>query len=333
MPTASALNALVKTAMKMKAPALNQIFPKQTFKSQFFWLVGIFSGLFAIYMVLVSRASYDSLIGTGFLYWVAIGSMIWSRQKQLNLHSGIFGTLIGASVVALILVKSTFIQGYDPFLRVFPFLSVLGLGFLASGIFGIRQFWKELAILAFLIPSPSMLERVVDTTMVTAKFSHALLWYTGFDVIRDGLFILIPNGGVEVYSGCSGVDTMFHMLGLSVIFLAMFPTSRRQKFILPAVAVSLAFIVNGIRVGVMALLSEPSNKVAFEYWHKGDGSLLFSMFAVALLCIYCFFLTEQNSSRAKALIIQSLEHEDGIAVHDLILKDLIPEDTEEEVPS
>ncbi|MEN8443793.1 MAG: cyanoexosortase A [Cyanobacteria bacterium J06555_13] len=312
----------------MKVPAFNHFFSSKMPGGPFFWLLGIFSGLFFIYANLISRASYDSLIGTGLLYWIAISSMLWSRRETLNLQSGVFGTAIGATLLALILIKSAFMQGYDPFLRVYPFLSVLGLGLLASGALGVRQFWQELGIFAFLIPPPSLLEKVVDTTMATAKFSTALLWYGGFDVVRDGPFILIPNGGVEVYSGCSGVDTIFHMLGLSVIFLAMFPTSRLQKVIIPVIAVVLAFIVNGARVSVMAMLSEPKNKVAFEYWHTGDGSLLFSMFAVVLLCVCCFFILESNRSAPEVLLTEASGAED-FRLEDLIPKELISEDSEE----
>lgn len=265
--------------------------PIKRFKDNSMWLLAIFAGLVAINVSLGLKADDGSLIGSSILYWAAVTSMIWSRKEALNLRSGFYGTLLGLLLMSLVLVKSAFMQGYDPFLRVSPFLSMLALGLLASGLIGIRQFWKELSILLFLTPPPSLLERVVDTSAITAKFSTALLWYAGFQVARDGKFILIPGGGVEVYSGCSGVDNMLHLFGLAIVFIAIFPTTKAQKWMVPIVSLCTAFAVNGVRVSIMAALSEPANKAMFDYWHKGDGSLLFSMISVVLLGAYCFFFS------------------------------------------
>jgi cyanoexosortase A len=260
-------------------------------------LLGIFSGLLLIYINLLSKANDGSLMGTSTLYWIAIGSMLWSKRESLLLNSGLFGTTLGSAVLLLVLLKGAYMQGYDPFLRIMPVLTGLGLGLLASGIIGLKQYWKELVILAFLVPPPSALAMLIDISPITAKFSTTLLWYSGFNVVREGNFIFIPNGGIEVYSGCSGIDMMLHLLGLSVLFLAIFPTSKTQRVILPLFALLLAFVVNSIRVGIMAILSEPTNKVAFEYWHKGDGSLLFSILAVTLLAAFCFFNSNSEHYR------------------------------------
>ncbi|MEN8447649.1 MAG: cyanoexosortase A [Cyanobacteria bacterium J06555_13] len=271
------------------------------------WLLAIFAVFFAIYANLVSKANDGSLMGSSLLYLIAISSMLWSKRRTLNLKCGQFGTLIGLIVLFLVLLKSAFMQGYDPFLRVMPLLSGIGLCFLASGIFGLNQYLQELVILSFLVPPPSVIARVIDSTLLTAKFSTALLWYTGFDVTREGLFILTPNGGVEVYAGCSGIDTMLHLLGLSVLFLMLFPTARVQKAMLPIFSLLVAFVVNGIRVSIMAILSTPTTKSSFEYWHKGDGSLLFSLLGVAVLGVYCFFVSGQSDIYSETPELGELE--------------------------
>ena len=289
------------TTMKKTDWKTNSCLPTQWFGNSSVWLLAIFSGLFLIHTNLVLKANDGSLAGSSLLYWIAIGSMIWSRRRRLKLESYALGTFLGSLLLSIVLIKSAFIQGYDPFLRVLPFLATLATGILASGIRGLHQFWKELTIFAFLAPPPGVLEKIIDTSAITAKFSTAMLWYSGFDVNRQGTFIFIPKGGVEVYSGCSGVDTMLHLLGLSIVFLAMFPTPRKQQFVLPIISLIIAFVINAIRVAVMAILSEPINKSAFEYWHKGDGSLLFSMFAVIVLGIYCFFILKPDDSTPESI--------------------------------
>ncbi|MEO1395128.1 MAG: cyanoexosortase A [Cyanobacteria bacterium J06634_5] len=274
--------------------------PTRFFRDSSVWLLASFTGLAAIHLSLASKANDGSLLSSSIVYWIAIASMLWSKKKTLSFKSSFFGGGLGILILSLVLVKSSFMQGYDPFLRILPLFSMIGLGLLASGVTGLGQFWKELSILSFLTPPPSVLEQVINTSPVTAKFSTALLWYAGFPVTRENQFILIPNGGVEVYSGCSGVDTMLHLLGLSAVFVALFPTSKLQKLVLPLLAIGIAFVVNGVRVSLMAALSEPTNKAMFEYWHKGDGSLLFSMISVVLLATYCYFISMPERSVAYA---------------------------------
>lgn len=150
--------------------------------------------------------------------------------------------------------------------------------------------------MGFLAPSPGLMSLVFDISLWTAKFATVLLWYLGFEVVRQGVFIAVKNAIVEVYSGCSGIEQMLQLAGLSVVFLVLFPTTRVQKFLVPIVAVLIGFIINGFRVAVLAVLANPATKAAFEYWHKGDGSLLFSMMSVFGLGFFCLFLLRLNNA-------------------------------------
>lgn len=275
----------------MKATNLISIKSLQTSK---FWLLGITSGLIAIHLTLTWRAEDSSLWGVSALFWVAVGSMLWSKRNNLNLESDFVSSSLGTIIIALVLLKSIFISGYDPFLRIFPVVSGLGIALLASGFRGLKQYWQELLILCFIAPSPGALSLLVDISVLTAQFATAVLWYAGFDVSRQGVYVAVPTGVVEVYSGCSGIETMLQLLGLALVFLVMFPTKKIAKVVVPVVAIFISFVVNGIRVALLAVLSAPSSKQAFEYWHKGDGSLVFSTIAVLIFGLFCLFLLRQN---------------------------------------
>lgn len=263
-------------------------------KTSKFWLLAIISGLIAIHLTLTWRAEDSSLWGVSALFWMAVGSMLWSKRNSLNLESGFVSSTLGTIIIALVLLKTIFISGYDPFLRVFPVISGLGFALLASGLRGLKQYWQELLILCFIAPSPGALSVFIDISLLTAQFATAVLWYAGFDVSRQGVYVAVPTGVVEVYSGCSGIETMLQLLGLALVFLVMFPTNKIAKIVVPVVAIFIAFVVNGIRVALLAVLSAPSNKQAFEYWHKGDGSLVFSTIAVLIFGLFCLFLLRQN---------------------------------------
>lgn len=261
-----------------------------------FWLLVIGVSLITIHLNLSWRSENTELLSNSLLFWSSIVYLVEKKHKILKLESGIFSSFFGILLIIWILIKSaSIVRGYDPFLRVSPFIAALGLGLLASDVKGIKQYWQELTLLSFLaIPSEVPL-LLVDLPSLTAKFATSILWYLGFDVSRQGVNIILQTGAVEVNPGCSGINSILQLLGLSLLFLVMFPTTLRKKILTPVVAVFLAFIVNGFRVALMAVLAH-SNEAAFKYWHEGDGSLIFSMIAVLIFGFFCHFLLLRNES-------------------------------------
>lgn len=143
-------------------------------------------------------------------------------------------------------------------------------------------------MLAFIAIPPGLVLRVLDTAPATAKFSGFLLWYLGADVTREGIFLILPEGSIEVASGCNGLNLILQLLGLSMLVLLMFPTKRLQKIIVPVVGASVAFVVNAARVALLAAIVAGGDKKTFTYWHHGDGSLIFSMIAVLIFGAFCW---------------------------------------------
>lgn len=254
-----------------------------------YWLLGIAAGLICLHLTLTSRTENADLFGTMLLFWGVVAFLIWERHESLTLESGVFSSLFGAALIGFILLKSSSISGYDFFIRVTPFLSGISLALLASGTKGIKQYWQELLILAYTAIPPGLIGVFVDVALLTAKFSNFLLHYLGFEVKRQGVFLMLEKGSIEVYHGCSGVNAILQLLGLAVVFLLMFPTTRGQKIVVPIVAVLIAFIVNAARVALMAVLVSLSQPQAFKYWHEGNGSVIFSMIAVLIFGIFCWF--------------------------------------------
>jgi cyanoexosortase A len=259
-----------------------------------FWLLGIVGGLIAIHLNVSWKIGEINLLGVSVLFWLAVSSLLWRKRNSLTLESDVFSTILGAFLIAVVLLKSTSLTG-SHFIRLSPFLSAVGLALLASGFKGFKQYWQELLILFFLgMPQVLLSSLLIDISTFTAQFAAFILWYLGFEVSRQGVYINLPTGGVEVYPGCSGLESIAHLLGLAVLFLVMFPMDWGQKILVPVLAIFLAFVVNGVRVALMAALAASSKPEAFEYWHKGNGSLMFSLIAVLLFGLFCLFLIRQQ---------------------------------------
>ncbi|MEL7034371.1 MAG: cyanoexosortase A [Cyanobacteria bacterium J06592_8] len=261
-----------------------------------FWLLGIAAGLMAIHLTLTIHRGSPDLQAISFLFWLAASSLVWQKRSSLNLKSGIFPTLLGLIIIGAVLIKSSTLATSN-FLGVSPFISGVGLTLLASGFRGFQYYWQELLILFFLGVPKVLLWPVIDISGLTARFATFILWYSGFEAHRLGFNVILPGGAVNVNMGCSGFSGMFYLLGFAVLFLTLFPLNKlHKKVIILTASMSIAFVVNGFRVAVMAFFADAQNKTALEYWHTGDGSLIFMMISVVLFgLLYWFFLTQEGA--------------------------------------
>ncbi|XHX81112.1 MAG: cyanoexosortase A [Stenomitos frigidus ULC029] len=261
-----------------------------------FWLVSAGAALVALHLTLLGRsdnpALSQELFSTCLLLWGVVGMLLWERRHTLVLQSGAIGGAIGGGLLLGLLLLSSTLPESGSFMRAFPLMTVLGLGLLASGVHGLYQYWKELLLFALLTLNP-LLElglELLNLPKLTAQAATFMLWYTGFDVRREGLSLLLPTGRVDVYGACSGIQSMLQMFYISVLFVLLFALrSRVQQFLLVGLAVLIGFLVNAARVGLMAVLVAFSQKDAFTYWHTGNGSLIFAAIAVGLFGGFCWF--------------------------------------------
>ncbi|AFY34354.1 cyanoexosortase A [Calothrix sp. PCC 7507] len=265
-----------------------------------FLLLAIGTALIAIHLTLVWRSEDINLFFNSILFWMAVSSFVGEKRSSLNLDSGITSSILG---VLIIVFSSLRISSLTPsinniWLTSFPFFSALGLALMASGVKGLKQYQKELMILFFLI-TPRLLILLlptIDLSIVTAKFSTIILWYTGFQIVQSGVTISFPEvgKGIEVYPGCSGTEQIIQILGIAILFISMFPLYKWQKILAPILAATLAFMVNAARVALMAIFVARGNNNLFEYWHTGNGSQLFPVFTTLLFGCFCWFFFLRN---------------------------------------
>lgn len=265
-----------------------------------YWLLAIATGLIAIHITLTGRSDNIDVFGTSVLFWGTGSVLLWEKKDSLDFESGAVATFVGTLLIALVLLKSVSFSGYDIFLRISPLISTLGVGLIASGFKGLKQYWQELLIVGFIAIPPGLILKLIDVAPFTAKFTHFILHYLGINVTRQGVHLIIENASLEVASGCTGVTAMLQLLGMAMLVLLMFPTNVPQKILVPISATAIAFVVNGVRVALMTYLLAYYGEKAFEYWHYGDGSLIFSMIGVAIFGLFCWFTVlndEPNNSQ------------------------------------
>lgn len=254
-------------------------------------LFGITVGLTALHLFLIWRVSgdVDQLI-ISVLFWGAILCLVWRKRDTLNLESGIFSSFVGFLLIALVFYKSISLFWVESSLvKIVPLIASLGLCLLASGIKGLKQYWRELFIMLLLCLPASLFTQIVDQLFqvgtLTAKFAVFVLWYLGFTVSRQGATIILPIGSVFVAPACTGISTALLLLKLSVIFIFMFPTDWGKKILLVVGAIFIAFVTSGVRVAIIATVV--ANQEAFNYWHGASGNQIFSTSSILLFGLLC----------------------------------------------
>jgi cyanoexosortase A len=230
---------------------------------------------------------------TTMLFWMTAAYLIWERKDKLTFQTGPLASLLGALLLTMLLLKST---GYceESFLVMYQFLAGIALAAIASGFRGFQVYWRELTLLFFAGIPELIFDKLFNPAPTTANFASSLLWFSGLPVVQKGIYLNLPGGSVQVYSGCSGVVTMSQLLGMSVLFLIVLPLPWKwyQKLIIPVAAVTIAFAVNVLRVALMAVLVSQKQMETFDYWHNGSGSLVFSGIATCLLALLVKVLIE-----------------------------------------
>jgi cyanoexosortase A len=270
-----------------------------------YWLLAIAVSLLTIHLGLTWKTGDVKTLSISVIFWGAIVSQVWDRKDTYALESNLFSSILGTMILTLALVKTSQIAIGGSFLQALPFIFALGLGLIASGAKGLQQYWQELLALFILsLPGERFLSHILESfitlvtseqlTTITAKFAALVLGIFGFDVSLDGVFIILPNSVVKVYEGCSGASSIDFLLRLGLLFMIMFPTGKLGKILTPILAIFVGFLVNGVRVFIMAYLANTGDDQAFDYWHVGDGSQIFGAIAVLLFGGACYLLIQKD---------------------------------------
>ncbi len=281
-------------------------------KSQYLFLV-IIVALACLHLYQVSTVSFrldkelvrntgSEFLSISTLFWGAALSLIWQKRQTLKLESGVFSSFLGIALIALAVFGSIFLPPKnndflqnDDFLHISPFISAIGVALMASGVKGLKQYWRELLLFfVLIIPVEELLPHMANLDVLTARFANFLLVHFGFDASSHGAVVALPTGAVEVDPGCSGLRAITRLLQLSALILVMLPTKPSAKIIVPIVAILIAFTINSIRVAILALLIANSHRKAFDFWHDGTGSHGISLVSVLALWLLCQLLVKQD---------------------------------------
>jgi exosortase B len=166
---------------------------------------------------------------------------------------------------------------------------LVGILLLMRGGAAVRQLWFALFFLLFLIPLPGVL---VDAATGALKqqvslVAENLLYALNYPVARNGVVLSIGPYRLLVADACSGLNSMFSLSALGLLYLYLMPPRHWMHAALMLAAIlPIAFVANVIRVITLVLVTYYFGDEAGQgFAHNAAGMLLF-VFALGLLIAF-----------------------------------------------
>jgi exosortase len=168
---------------------------------------------------------------------------------------------------------------------------ILGVMFILYGL-RLRQLLFPLIILAFIVPLPPFVNRMLtfNLKLAASSISVMMLRLTGASVLQDGNIIDLGITQMQVVDACSGLRYFVPLILMSLLFGFFYCKRLWQKALLLIIVLPLSIVVNSFRIfatGMLHLWGYP--ELAENLFHDFAGLVIF-LLAAAILFGVCMVL-------------------------------------------
>jgi len=229
--------------------------------------------------------------GHGPIILIVVCWLIWQKRHDVmsapNKPSVFIGwTCLVLSLLVFIIGRSQSIDTIEV-AALIPML--VGVLLLMRGWQAVRAMWFPLVFMLFLIPLPGLLVEIITGTLKqhVSEVAEEVLYAAGYPISRVGVTLSIGQYKLLVADACSGLNSMFSLsaLGLIYLYLMKYSSWLHNGLLLLAV-LPIAFAANVIRVITLVLITYYLGDEAGQgFAHSAAGMLLF---VAALLLLMAF---------------------------------------------
>ena len=168
----------------------------------------------------------------------------------------------------------------------------------------LRQFWFPLLFVVFLLPLPNIFVDALTGPLKrqVSEVTVAILYAAGYPIARDGVVITIGQYQLLVADACSGLNSMFSLSALGLLF--MYLTARASLLHNAIMLVSIlpiAFAANIIRVLILILVTYHFGDAAGQGFLHGAAGMVLMLAALSILLLLDAVLTRLIRLRAPGL--------------------------------
>lgn len=242
---------------------------------------------------------------------VCVGAwLVWRRLREPPLHEK-SGSVPGLVTVGVSLLL--YVVGRSQGVLAVEYLALIGLGCGAiHWLWGLESLWKlrfPIFFLLFATPLPEPLVAAITGPLRLAVSATAagLLDAAGYEVGRTGVLLAIGPYQLLVAEACAGLNTMFTLEALGVLYLNLTPrTSFARSAALATLLIPIAFLANVVRVCVLVLVTYYFGDAAGQgFVHDFAGLVLFAV-ALGLLVLCDSALVAMTRPAGRGARVQSV---------------------------
>jgi exosortase B len=214
--------------------------------------------------------------------------LLWQNRMELTAlpvqPNSVSGWLLLAFGLLLYLVgRSQNILIFEVGSIVFMTASVL---LLLSGHSAVRLMWFPLFFMIFMVPLPGLFVDALTQPMKIAVsyVAEFVLYHLGYPISRSGVILQIGQYQLLVADACAGLNTLFTLEALGLLYLNLVRHQSATRNILLAIfIVPISFTANVIRVMVLTLITYHFGDAAGQGFLHGFAGMVLFLAALALI--------------------------------------------------
>ena len=260
--------------------------------AQFDWLP-VAAGLLILYVPVFYKAA------TG--YWqndehahapIILAVILWLIwTKRAALFTAPFEPAPASGIALLMLGLLLYVAGRAFDIALFEIIALApifaGAVLAMRGWKVLRVFWFPIFFVVFMVPLPGTFTDALTGPLkqLISEIAEQVLYSAGYPIARNGVTLTIGQYQLLVADACSGLNTMFSLSALGMLFIyVMARSSWLHNSIMLASILPIAFIANVIRVLVLILITFHFGDEAGQgYLHGSAGIVLLMVSLLALL--------------------------------------------------
>lgn len=236
--------------------------------------------------------------------WGGAAICIEDQLEHFQVRPSRSSLLAGVLLLAYATWRSCLVLDLDSVVYVLPVIQGIGLVLLARPVRQVFSLKPALIVLS-LFPLQFLVFKLLPEhpiSVMTGRLGQWILMLFGVQATAADRILAVGARGVSIQPACSGSGMLAQLAVVAIVFVMAYPIrSVRAKAVFLATAPLLGYLVNALRISLLALIigsSIPNQKALFDFFHEEWGGLVFSGIAMVILGqMYMMLVNRQLAER------------------------------------
>ncbi|MBK6716425.1 MAG: exosortase B [Burkholderiales bacterium] len=252
------------------------------------WMLGLLALALPTLHMLFTRVWASDEQGHGPIILGVTLWLAWQRRDALRTLPDRADSIVGW--LFLLFGLAGYVIGRSQYVDTLEVLSLIAVIsavlLLSKGMSGLKWGGFFLFFLLFMIPLPGVFVQAITTPLKigVSVVAEATMHLFDLPVSRTGVIIYISQYQMLVADACAGLNSIFTLEALGLLYLNMMGhTSVRRNALLAVCVVPIAFVANVTRVIVLVLVTYYLGDEAGQGFLHGFAGMLLFVIALTLM--------------------------------------------------